>query len=314
VSAATGPRWITAAELASALSIDAAIEALVSAFKSGGVELVDRTVVSHAGNDMLVMPACGDEGFGVKLVTIAPANPGKNLPLIQGIYVLFGATNHEPRFIMDGAELTRIRTAAVSTLGASHLARADSEVLVIFGSGVQARGHAVGICGIRPVKSVVIVNEPNPESADRLVAELVRDGYPASTGRAQDVADADIVCTCTNASRPLFAGEWLRAGTHVAAIGNYLADGREVDADVVRRSRVFIEDIDGLRSEIPGDLGIPAQDSEWALSDIVGDLKALVRGEVEGRTGSADLTMLKTVGIAYEDLIVAAAAAKALDQ
>jgi ornithine cyclodeaminase/alanine dehydrogenase-like protein (mu-crystallin family) len=307
-----GIRYLDSAAITSALSMPSAIAALGAALQAGPGDLIDRTIVSNDGNDFLVMPAGNDAGFGVKLLTIAPANPQRGLPLIQGIYVLFDGETHAPKFVLDGGALTKLRTAAVSALAASYLARADAEAAVIFGTGVQAAGHAHGMAAVRPLREVVIVNERNPAGADRLVADLIAQGVPAVRGTAAAVATADIVCTCTSSTDPVLFGDALRAGTHVAAIGSYAPTARELDTAAVVRSRVFVEDRLGLRSEIPGDLAIPMAAGAWRLDDLAGDLIGLARAEVAGRSSADEITIMKTVGIAYEDLIVAGAIADAL--
>jgi ornithine cyclodeaminase/alanine dehydrogenase-like protein (mu-crystallin family) len=78
-------RYLDSAAIASTLSMPSAIAALGAALRAGPGDLIDRTIVSNNGNDFLVLPAGSDAGFGVKLLTIAPANPGRGLPLIQGV-------------------------------------------------------------------------------------------------------------------------------------------------------------------------------------------------------------------------------------
>jgi ornithine cyclodeaminase/alanine dehydrogenase-like protein (mu-crystallin family) len=305
-------RYLDSAAIASTLSMPSAIAALGAALRAGPGDLIDRTIVSNNGNDFLVMPAGSDAGFGVKLLTIAPANPGRGLPLIQGVYVLFDGETQAPKLVLDGGELTKLRTAAVSALAASYLARADAEVAVIFGTWVQAAGHAQGLAAVRDLREIVIVNERNPAGADRLVADLIDQGLPAIRGTAVAVATADIVCTCTSSAEPVLFGDTLRPGTHVAAIGSYAPATRELDTAAVVRSRVFVEDRLGLRSEVPGDLAIPMAAGAWRLDDLAGDLIGLARAEVAGRTSAEDITIMKTVGIGYEDLIIAGAVADAL--
>jgi ornithine cyclodeaminase len=306
-------QYLDAATIAGALSMSGAVDALANALRAGPGALIDRTIVSNNGNDFLVMPAGNDRGFGVKLLTIAPANPARGLDLIQGVYVLFDRDTHAPKLLFDGGALTQLRTAAVSALAASYLARSDSEVAVIFGTGVQAAGHAQGMAAVRGLRRIAVVNDRNPGGADRLVAQLVDQGLPAVRGSAASVATADIVCTCTSSTDPVLFGDALRPGTHVAAIGSYAPSSRELDTSAVVGSRVFVEDRLGLRSEVPGDLAFPVAEGAWRLDDVAGDLIGLARGEVVGRTSPDEITVMKTVGIAYEDLIVASAVADALD-
>ena len=98
-----------------------------------------RSQVETPGGTLLLMPAVGDAGVGVKLVTVTGANPAAGLPLIHAVYTLFDPVSQAPTLLVDGAALTALRTAAVSGLATRHLARADAARLVIFGAGRAGR-------------------------------------------------------------------------------------------------------------------------------------------------------------------------------
>ena len=152
------------------------------------------------------MPAHGAAGLGVKLVTLAPGNPARGLPFIHGAYVLFSAEGLVPEALLDGTELTAIRTAAVSALATDRLARPDARSLVVFGAGTQARVHVESMRAVRAVASVTIVGRA-PERARALADEL-----GAEVGGADAVAGADVVCTCTTSAEPVFDGALLLPG------------------------------------------------------------------------------------------------------
>src|SRR5207342_1602112 len=100
-----------------------------------------RSSVRTRAGSLLLMPATGDRGVGVKLVTISEGNPAIGAPLIQASYVLFDPATQTPEAVLDGTELTAIRTAAVSGLATRHLANPQARRLVLFGAGTQATSH-----------------------------------------------------------------------------------------------------------------------------------------------------------------------------
>src|SRR4051812_42134318 len=100
------PRWIGPDELRAALTPPAAAAALEAAFADGLPGGPLRTAVAGPDGDLLLMPAAGAVGAGVKLVAIAAGNPARGLPLIQGVYVLFAPGTLVPLALVDGAELT----------------------------------------------------------------------------------------------------------------------------------------------------------------------------------------------------------------
>ncbi len=253
------------------------------------------------------MPAAGAAGAGVKLVTVQGSNPARNLPLIHGIYVLFDGETLSPRALLDGAGLTEVRTPAVSALATSYLAQPDSRRLVVFGAGIQGRAHVEAMRAIRPIEHVSVVGRAGGgDTADRLVRDLVAAGIDAVIGTADDVARADIVCTCTTSPTPLFDGRQLRPGTHLNAIGSFQPHTREFDTATCERARIVVEEREAALTEA-GDLMLPISEGAITADQIAADLAELVRGAVV-REGSADITLFKSVGLAAEDLMIAAAA------
>lgn len=264
----------------------AAVEALERMFTAGGVEVPQRHHLSVGAGELLVMPAWGTHGVGVKLVTVNPSNPVAGRALINGVYVLFSAETLEPVLLLDGAAVTALRTPAVSAVATKHLARPDASRLVVFGGGTQGQGHVEAMRAVRDVELVSIVTR--------------------SQGSPADVSAADIVCTCTTSETPLFDGRLLRPGTHVNAVGAYKLHARELEDATIRRAAVFVEDRDAALAEA-GDLVQPI-DSGALDPASIRDLRDLL---TNGRP-DADVTVFKSVGLASEDLAIAAAALAAL--
>jgi ornithine cyclodeaminase/alanine dehydrogenase-like protein (mu-crystallin family) len=132
-------RYVDEAELLRALPLPDAVDALEAAF-GGSLPAAPARHHHHTGEgELLLMPAWGAEGAGVKLVTITPGNAERGLPLIHGVYVLFARETHEPLAMLDGAGLTALRTAAVSALATRHLARPVAAHLLLVGAGRQAK-------------------------------------------------------------------------------------------------------------------------------------------------------------------------------
>jgi ornithine cyclodeaminase len=296
---------IGAEEFPARLPMAAAIDALEEAFRtldpsSGPL----RTHVETPHGSLLLMPAVGDAGVGVKLVSLTPANSERGLPLIHASYLLFAAETQAPEALLDGSSLTALRTAAVSGLATRHLSRPDAHRLVVFGAGVQARSHLEAMCVVRPVTELVVVSRSRG-AAEGLVEEGLGRGLAARLGESDAVGDADLICTCTTADEPLFDGSLLPPGAHVNAVGSYRPETRELDTRTVRRGRVVVETREVALAEA-GDLLIPIREGAIEAGDVVADLAELVRG-AEVRRSPDDVTVFKSVGMAFEDLVVARA-------
>jgi ornithine cyclodeaminase/alanine dehydrogenase-like protein (mu-crystallin family) len=298
-------RVIGAEELRARLPMAAAVDALEGAFRTldprGGPL---RTHVETPQGSLLLMPAVGRAGVGVKLVSLTPANPERGLPLIHASYVLFDAGTQAPEAVLDGSALTALRTAAVSGLATRFLSRQDAQRLVVFGAGVQARSHLEAMCAVRPVTDLVVLSRSRG-AAEALVEEGLGSGLAARLGEPEAVRQADLVCTCTTAEEPLFDGSWLPAGVHVNAVGAYRPETRELDTETVRRARVVVETREVALAEA-GELLIPIREGAIHAGHIVADLAQTVRG-ADVRRAPEDVTLFKSVGMGFEDLVVARA-------
>ena len=159
---------------------------------------------------------------------------------------------------------------------------------------------------VRPIDEVVVVTR-SQEAGETLVAGAVEMGLRASLGSPDAVSNADVVCTCTTASEPVFEGSMLAAGAHVNAVGAYRPDTRELDTETIRRARVVVETREAALQEA-GDLLVPISEGSVDADHIVADLREVVRGAVV-RTSDDDVTVFASVGLAFEDLAVAGALA-----
>ncbi|KOG86761.1 ornithine cyclodeaminase family protein [Streptomyces varsoviensis] len=299
---------ISAEQTARHLAFDALIPALRAGF-ARGAHAPDRhhhAVDGAPGATLLLMPAWSEGGYlGVKLVDVFPANSELGRPALSSAYVLADAATGEHLALVDGNELTRRRTVATSALAASYLARPDSEVHLVVGTGhigsLAAAAHrsAVGT-------SQVLVYDRRPERAEALVAAVRTDGMEARavTDLAAAAGEADLITCATLAEEPLIRGEWLRPGTHLDLIGSFRPSMREADDECVRRGTVFVDTPTALRES--GDLLQPMASGALRAEDIAGTLPELCRGEVKGRRNAAEITVFKSVGGAVADLAAAA--------
>jgi ornithine cyclodeaminase len=300
--------FVTATQLREALPFQVAIDALEQAFRSGGVVAPPRERHETTAGDLLVMPAWGGGALGVKLVTVNRDNPENGLPLIHGVYILFHG-HGAPLALLDAEELTRIRTAAVSGVATRLVSPSDARVLVVFGAGVQARGHVEAMRTVRPIERVIVVSRSQPRAHE--LVDSLREAFDidASVGVPEDVAAGEIVCTCTTSNVPVFDGKLLASGAHVNAVGSYRPDAREIDdASMSRTAFALVEDLDIALAEA-GDVVMSL--AAGALDRArVRDLRSALLDPPSLSQG--DITVFKSVGMAMEDLTVARLVAERL--
>ncbi|MFL6122474.1 ornithine cyclodeaminase family protein [Actinophytocola sp.] len=255
-----------------------------------------RSRVPMTHGELLLMPAEWGGYAGMKVASVAPDNPARGLPRIQGTYLLLDAETLSTLAVLDGAELTTLRTAAVSALAVDVLARPAASRVVVFGTGPQARAHIAALRAIRPVDDVAVVGR----TPQRALAFASSTG--ARAGAVDDVADVDVVVCATTAREPLFDGALLAPHATVVAVGSHEPGAREVDDTTVRRATVVVEARSAALREA-GDLTQPLA-AGLLDADTLVDLAGLIRGVVAVDDDRPRL--FKSVGMAWEDLVIAA--------
>ncbi len=246
--------------------------------------------------------------LGAKLITVFPGNHGSGRDSHQGIVVSFDAEHGGVSAIMDAASITAIRTAAASGLATRVLANEETHTLGILGSGVQAGTHVAAMLAVRRFERVLIWSRDSghAEALARRVAPTLPPGTRiAVEGSAEAVTRAaDVVCTVTASREPVLRGEWLRAGTHVNAVGASIPAARELDTAAVAKARLFVDRRESALNEA-GDVLIPMRESAITADHIVAELGEVLIGKAQGRRSVDELTLFKSLGIAIEDLACA---------
>ena len=258
-----------------------------------------RTRVDTRAGQVLLMPDESHAHVGVKAVTIARGNPARGLPAIQGAYLLLDAATLTPVAVLDAAELTLVRTAAVSMLAVLSLRPASSPRVVVIGSGPQAVAQAEAAQVLAPSSVRAVVRG---DSGLRRLSELASArGVDVEPSDASAIADADVVLCCTSSRVPVLMDDDIGSGAVVTAIGAHEADARELPGLLVARSFLVVESRAAARSEA-GDVVLAEAETGYPL--IAADLGELVRGEVPVAVDRP--RVFKSVGEAWEDLAVAA--------
>jgi ornithine cyclodeaminase/alanine dehydrogenase-like protein (mu-crystallin family) len=317
---------ISRSEVEALLDLDELIGALAEAMadlSAGRASVPDRIAATVQERDGLLaampgyVPSRG--ALAAKLVSLFPLNAETELPTHQAVIVAFDPVTGHPEALIDGTYITAARTGACSALSARLLAREDSSVLAVLGTGVQARSHARAMCRVRPIREIRVAGR-NPSKAEALAAELnqtldVNASWVPTYEAALD--DADIACATTHALEPVLRRPWLPAGIHITSVG-YNPNGREIDDETVADALVCVESRRAALSPVPAgsnDLLGPIENGIIAADHIHAELGELIAGTKHGRTSDEQITLYKSVGVAVQDataaaLVIAAARAR----
>ena len=299
-------RIVGAEDVHRTLDYPGLVDAIAAMFRAGCEAPLRHHHAIGAKGTLLLMPAWQPEGtIGVKFVTVFPGNRAKSLPSVAAFFVLLDGETGVPAALIDGPALTVRRTAAASALAARFLARPDSAVHLMVGTGALAPHLIAAHRAVRPIRETRIWGR-DPAKAVALAACLSADGIPAvpASDLAAAVTAADIVTCATLAREPLIRGEWLRPGSHLDLVGGFTPEMREADDVAVRRARVFVDTVTGATKEA-GDIAQPLASGALTPERILGYLFALCRGEAGGRQSPDEITLFKSVGTALEDLAAA---------
>lgn len=305
--------YLDATAIGKLVPVELAVRLLEDALRAGldPEDTPQRPVVDLPAGQLLLMPAAISRYAGVKAVTVAPDNPARGLPRIQGTYLLFDGGTLAPLAALDGGALTSLRTPAVSALAATRLAPDGARSLVVYGTGPQAWGHVQALRAVRPIDRVTVVGRDRDRAED-LAARCRALGLTTRTGLGaaqveEAVAAADVIACCTTARQPLFPGTLVRDGALVIAVGSHEPDAREVDGDLVARATVVVEARSAALAEA-GEVIIPIRHGTITTGHLAGNLAELIDGRVTAGPGPR---LFKSTGMAWEDLVVAAAAYEA---
>ena len=303
-----------AAAVESLLSVGECVEVVADAMRAVTRQQVVsplRTVMPLAPpNAMGIMPGAmlSHGRFGIKVIALYPGNGALGLPSHAGVTVLFDAAQGTPLAVLDSHSVTALRTAAASAVATRALARPDSQVLALLGTGHQALWHVHALRTVMKITRLQLWSR-TPKSVARFVDELGRlDGIEvvaADTAQAA-VTGADVVCTVSSSREPILQGAWLALGQHVNLVGASVASAREVDVELVRRSRFFV-DTRASAAVQAGEWLQALQDGVVDEAHLRGEIGEVLLGQVPGRQSATDITVYKSLGHIAQDIATAEA-------
>jgi alanine dehydrogenase len=251
-----------------------------------------------------VMPSYIEEpeAAACKWVSIREDNAQYELPAVFSVLIYTHPETGFPLAICDGSYHTLMRTGASAAVSAKWLARKDSKVLAILGSGLVGRG-TLATCDTVFEWDEVRLWSRTQESVDRYLAEEAHK-YPhltikGMTDLEEAVRGADVIVTGTHAREWLVDDDWVKPGAHIAALGADLKGEQELHPALLKRGRVFVDDIRQCRED--GEINVPLSEGLITEADVAGEIGKVICGELEGRQSDDQVTVFDSTGIALQD-------------
>jgi ornithine cyclodeaminase/alanine dehydrogenase-like protein (mu-crystallin family) len=295
------PLYLREADVEALLTPEDAVEAVEACFARlarGAVENRPRFRL-RLDEGLLNVMAAADLELGVAgLKTYVGFGEGARF-----VVPLFAADRPELLALVDADHLGRLRTGAASAVAARRLARRGASSLGLIGTGWQAETQLACIRAALPEIERVVAY-----SRDRGRLEAFCERFGCEPGEYnRDAAEQDVVVTVTTSRDPVLRGEWLRPGALVCAVGANRMEARELDNAVLERASFVCCDSREQAELEAGDLAEPVARGvlDWLE---VHELAEVVSGETPGRQDDDDVVLFKSLGIAAEDLAVAALA------
>ena len=255
-------------------------------------------VASHSDIGVIeLMPVSDAERYAFKYVNGHPANTAKGLPTVMAFGALADVETGYPSFVSELTLTTAFRTAAVSAVAAEALARPDSRVLGMIGSGAQSEFQAIAFHTILGIDTVQVF-DIDGDAVRKLQRNL--EDYPrlkvvpaASSAAATNGADIVTTCTADKAWATILTPDMVAPGMHINAIGGDCPGKTELHADVLRAAKIFVEYEPQTRIE--GDI------QQLPDTHPVNDLWRVLANPGTGRDDAEQVTVFDSVGFALED-------------
>lgn len=215
--------------------------------------------------------------------------------------LLLDLATHTPLAVLDSQELTRLRTAAITAMVATHAAAPTARKLALFGAGMQGRAQAAALCERFDFEEICIV-DPQADPAWCKQFQAGVKGQVRLAAPEEAVRGAGIVVTATRSSQPVFDGAWLSPGAFVSAVGANTPHGRELDdATMSRAARIIVEWKPQSLTEAGEIVLWPGHANAYNIVD----LPELFRDAQSWRTDEHGINVFKSVGVGLADVAAA---------
>tara|TARA_B100000989_G_scaffold190112_1_gene143200 strand:+ start:1958 stop:2890 length:933 start_codon:yes stop_codon:yes gene_type:complete len=302
---------VSGKEIKSSISMPEAINCVAkgfSDFNDGLFSMPQRTIMDIEGATVLTMPSYRKDGkyFVIKVVTVFNQSSIKKDGMVDSSVFVFDSKNGNLLAKLDGDSITAIRTGAASGVATKYFSSSSSEVLAIFGTGVQALTQIEAVISCRPIKEVFVYGR-NVKSAKRF-SDQIHNLFSINVvpGKIKDLKNADVICTATPSEDSLFELDTIKSGVHINAIGSFKPHMKEIHSEIINSSHVIVDSLEACKKEA-GDLIQAKNETPWDFDNVSMQLGEVFLKQEKLNDVQKNNTLFKSVGLAFQDLVMAEA-------
>src|SRR5216117_1635589 len=250
------------------------------------------------GASMFFMPGhvYGQGSVAVKVARVSAANPKVSLPTVLLTIYAYDATTGVQVAEVEGEWLTAVRTAASTAVATDILASKSVRVLGVFGTGMEATTHVPMLMLVRDFDRILVYSRD--KGRRELFAEKTARDHEipvvAADSPGRVAKESDVILTATTSETPVFDGSLVKPGSHVNAIGSATPEAREVDTELVMKSRVVVDSRPQALTTY-GDIIGPIREGTIRESEIL-ELGEILIEKMKIVRSTGDVTMFKSGG------------------
>jgi len=214
-----------------------------------------------------------------------------------GLVMLFDMDTCEILALMDDHFISTMRVGATSAVASKYLARKDSKVMALLGSGEQAKTQVTAHAVVHKLAQVKVYS-PTKKNRERFAKELGEEtgiDVVAVDSAEQAIRGSDIVTAATNTVDPVIQGKWVEPGMHLNSIvgGDGFLPRKELDDEAVQKADLIVV---GYKPQIFLDKQAEFHDRlERGLvkAEDLHELGELLNGKCRGRENDREVTFFK---------------------
>jgi len=297
----------TVTDYAPLSALTQAVEAAFGAYARGDATMPPKSYVDlpQYNGDFRSMPAYVDaaafEAVGIKWVNSHPGNPDRDLPTVMAVMVYSDPETGFPLALLDGTELTGLRTGAAAAVATRYLAPFEVTSVGVVGAGAQAYTQIEAIDTVRNVETVV-VNDRDDQRARQLAAYF-GGRFDTRVGSVREAGHCDVLSTVTPVREPIVGPEDLGEHTHVNAMGADAPGKQELAGAVLRDAKLVVDDREQCLHS--GEINVPYREGTLTEDDIHATIGEVVTETADGRASEDGVTVFDSTGLAIQDIAAA---------